>query len=322
MREYAALTRAAKGDENLLWAGFARSVSATIVSSLPGGYEYPYLDYPTYLANQAEFARDPEGYDLTAYPSMDADVPAEVADPYDPQRGSDDRVRYPLLYGFQSSLLYKGNVTARNISSPLTDATIRAKLYNIRGVKTQNGQPANDTAVGQSWARVSPLFSADLDPDPIQDHPGPGDGTQPAWTTRLLGLSPDQIITIKDDDVQHANMLDLRRVRAEIALLIGLNPDDLDFDDVPGLEELAASLEDFVAFAEGLAMFTSDRDMTVEYRSALRYEYLRKFKPAQLQALLARFYLQSVNHPGKARTLSKDGKHKPTAPDRARRRKT
>ncbi len=93
----------------------------------------------------------------------------------------------------------------------------------------------------------------------------------------------------------------------------------LDFDDdVPGLEELAASLEDFIAFGEGLAKFTSGRDLMPEQCSALRYEYLRKFKPAQLQALLARFYLESVNHPGKARTPSKDGKHEPTASDRAR----
>lgn len=308
-----------KGDPNLLWAGFPRSVSATIVSSLPGGYEYPYLDYPTYLANQAAFANDPEGYDLAAYPSVDQYKATEIADPYDPQPGADGRVRYPLLYGFQSSLLYRGNVTARNISSPLTDTTIRAKLYNIRGVKTENSQPADSTAVGVSWARVTPLFSADFDADPIQDKMGAGDGTQPAWTTRLLGLPPSQIITITGDDVKHANILDLDRVRARIAELIGLDASAMDFDDdVPGLEELAASLEDFIGFAEGLAKFTSGRDLKPEQHSALRSEYLRKFKPAQLQALLARFYIESVNHPGKARTPSKGGKHKPTESDRAR----
>lgn len=313
------IRRFLKGDPNLLWAGFPRSVSATIVSSLPGGYEYLYLDYPTYLANQAAFASDPEGYHLLAYPCMDQDKATEVADPYDPQPGADGRVRYPLLYGFESGLLYRGNVTARNISSPLTDTTIRAKFYNIRGVKTQNGQPVNSTAVGVSWARVSPLFSADFDADPIQDRMGPGDGTQPAWTTRLLGLPPDQISTITGDDVKHANMLDLDRVRARIAELIGLDASALDFDDdVPGLEELAASLEDFIAFGEELAKFTSSRDLMPEQRSALRYEYLRQFKPARLQALLARFYLESVNHPGRARTPSKDGKHEPTASDRAR----
>jgi len=77
------IRRFLKGDPNLLWAGFPRSVSATIVSSLPGGYEYLYLDYPTYLANQAAFASDPEGYHLSAYPSMDQDKATEVADPYD-----------------------------------------------------------------------------------------------------------------------------------------------------------------------------------------------------------------------------------------------
>jgi hypothetical protein len=314
------IRRFLKGDETLFtYALLARSVTARIVSSLAGGYEYPFLDYPTYLANKAAFEHDPEGYDLNAYPSLDAYKTTEIADPYDPQPGPGGSVRYPLLYGFESSLLHRGNVTARNISSPLTDTTIRTKFYNIRGVQTHNGQPVNGTAVGQFWARVSPTFSADFDPDPVQDVPGLGDGTQAAWTTRLLGLPAGQISTFTGDDVKHANMLDLDRVRARIAELIDLDPSALNSaSDVPGLEELAASLEEFNEFVEGLAKFATGRDITAEYRGAFRSEYLRQFKPAKLQALLARFYLESVNHPGKARTPSKDGKHEPTGSDRAR----
>ena len=55
----------------------------------------------------------------------------------------------------------------------------------------------------------------------------------------LLGLPANQIIT-KGDDVDHANMLDLVDVRAQIAALIGLDPNTMDFDDddVFGLKTL------------------------------------------------------------------------------------
>ena len=292
------------GDPYLLVAGFPRSFTARLICSLPGGYEYPYLDSYTYGINQMEFTQDPDGYNLNAYPSLDADNHAVIADPYvyDPQR-------YPPLTGFQSGLLSRGNATARKISSPLTDAAIAAKFYNIRGVQQRNNQDIDETAVGQFWARVSPWFSPDFDPDPIQSVPGPGDGTQPAWTTKLLGL-PDparQIITIKGDDVDHATMLDIARVRAKIAELIGLNPASLDFDDdVFGFAELMATLEEFNEFRQGMAkMEKFARKFRPEQFSALKSQHLRQYTPAQLQRLLARYYVETVNHPGKIRVPSK-----------------
>ena len=185
------ILRFLRGDQYLLVALIPRSSSAAIISSLPGGYEYPYLGYQTYLDNKAGFESDPEGYNLNAYPSVDANDPTKVADPYDydPLPDANGKVRYPLLYGFKSSLLSQGHVTAQSISRPFTaaEATIAAKFFNIRGVQTSNGQDVNETPVGQSWARVLPWFSADLGPDPIQFQMGPGDGTQSAWTARLLG---------------------------------------------------------------------------------------------------------------------------------------
>jgi hypothetical protein len=66
-----------------------------------------------------------------------------------------------------------------------------------------------------------------------------------------------------------------------------------------------------------LAKITSARDMMPEQRSARRSEYLRKFEPAELQRFLARFYLESVNHPGKARAPSKGERREPRGSDRA-----
>ena len=147
-------------------------------------------------------------------------------------------MRYPLQYGFESSLLYRGNVTAHNVSRAFSDPSVAAKFYNIRGVQSNNGQILNKTPVGQSWARISPTFCADSDPDPIEDKKGPGDGTQPAWTTRLLGLPPSQIITIVGE-LTHTRMLDLTSVQTQIAQLIGLDAATMDFDiDVLGLMRL------------------------------------------------------------------------------------
>ncbi len=292
------------GDPYLLVVGFPRSFTARLISSLPGGYEYPYLDYYTYGINQVEFTKDPDGYDLNAYPSLDAGNHAVIADPYvyDPQR-------YPPLTGFQSGLLSRGNATARKISSPLADAAIAAKFYNIRGVQQHNNQDVDETAVRQFWTRVSSSFSPDFDPDPIESVPGPGDGTQPAWTTKLLGL-PDpasQIITIKGDDVDHATMLDIARVRAKIAELIGLNPASLDFADVDGLAELMATLEEFNEFMQGMAEVEKfAHKYRPEQFSALKSLHLRQYTPAQLQRLLARYYVETVNHPS---TISEPSKH-------------
>ena len=119
---------------------------------MPGGYEYLYLDHPTYLANQAALANDPEGFNLSAYPSMDMNNSAEVADPYDPTTDVNGKVRYPLRFGFDLELLQKGNATAHSVARPFADPAIAAKFFNIRGVQSRNGQILNNTCVGQAWA--------------------------------------------------------------------------------------------------------------------------------------------------------------------------
>ncbi len=101
-----------KGEDDLADLGLARSVTVRIISSLPGPYEYLYLDQQTYEANKAAFASDQDGFNLTAYPSMDRDDPTLVADPYDAQPDDNGMVRYPLDFGFESSLLYRGAVMA------------------------------------------------------------------------------------------------------------------------------------------------------------------------------------------------------------------
>ena len=57
-----------------------------IISTLPAGYELMFLDGDTFDYNQAGFANDPDGYNLTTYPSVDPQTDARV-DPYHPVPG-------------------------------------------------------------------------------------------------------------------------------------------------------------------------------------------------------------------------------------------
>lgn len=274
----------------------ASSVTAKIVSSLPGGYEYLYLDHETYRANRIAFANDQDGYNLTAYPSIDRDDPTVVADPYDAQPDDNGMVRYPLNHGFESSLLYRANVIARRVSSPFTDPAIAAKFYNIRGVQSKNGQVVNETVVSQTWGRISPDFDPDHDPDPIVDTKGPGDDTQPAWTTRLLGLPASQVITIVGDDIDHPIMMELPTVQKKIAELLGLDSSVMKFKS-GNMGQIAASRLEFNNFLDGMRKATGDPKLTPERRKGVKSVYLRNVKPEQLQRLLARFYLDALKSP-------------------------
>jgi hypothetical protein len=282
----------------------APSVTAKIISSLPGGYEYLYLDHETYQANKMAFVNDQDGYNLTGYPSMDRDDPTVVADPYDAQPDDNGMVRYPLHYGFESSLLYRGNVIARRVSSPFTDPAIAAKFFNIRGVQSENGQVVNNTVVSQTWGRISPDFDPDNDPDPIVDTMGPGDDTQPAWTTRLLGLPATQVITIVGDDINHPLMMELPTVQKEIAELLGLNPAVMKFKS-GNMGQVAASRVEFNNFLDGMRKVTADQEQAPKRRKALKSQYLRRFKPEELQRFLARYYLDALKSPSQTTVPSR-----------------
>jgi pimeloyl-ACP methyl ester carboxylesterase len=286
-----------KGDADLDWTlpGTGASTYTKVISSLPGPYEYLFLDYGTYQNNALAFKNDPEGYNLDAYPSLDKANPGEIADPYNPQPDAEGLVRYPVYYGFSSSFLSSGEIQSQNLSSALPP-TIAAKFYNIRGVQSQNGNELDGTVVSQLWQRVAASFDPDTDPDPIEDQMGPGDGTQPAWTTRLLSL-PDptnQVITIVDDDLEHMVMMNHPDVQKQIALLLGLDPYDMTFID----EDIdAASRSDLDNFFSGLSKQFDKEGFDPERRKMVIAEYVRKFPPGELRRLFRRAYIDALKSP-------------------------
>jgi hypothetical protein len=289
------------------------STYTQVISSLPGPYEYLFLDYQTYLSNATAFKNDPEGYNLNAYPSLDKTNPGEIADPYNPQPDAQGLVRYPAYYGFSSSYLSSGETQSHNLSGALPP-TIAAKFYNIRGVQSQNGIRINGTVVSQLWQRVPPSFDPDTDPDPIEDQMGYGDGTQPAWTTRLLGLAdPDnQIITIVKDRLEHMVMMNDSDVQAAIAALLGLDPDEMMFMD-EDMGKSVASRSDLDKFFRGLSE-RFDKDFSPARRKIVIAEYLRDFRPGELRRLFRRAYIDALKSPSQKTVRGSDGSGKTGAP--------
>jgi pimeloyl-ACP methyl ester carboxylesterase len=286
-----------KGDPDINWTlgGLdANSSMASIISSMPGGYEFLYLDKGIYAANAAAFAHDPEGYHLPSYPSMDKDKPAEPADPYNPT-DSGGKVRYPMSYGFSLPMLHDGLAASRKVSTRLSGA-VAAKFYNIRGVQAKNGARLRKTVVSSSWARVSPQFDADHDRDPIVDAFGWGDGVLPAWSTRLLGLPnpKQQVITIVDD-LEHMTIMSRTSVQEALAGLLEMDLAETTF--VEPMEAVVATRNDLNKFLEGMRSRVMDKDRTFEERRKIIRDYLREFRTDDLHALFARAYNDALKSP-------------------------
>ena len=159
--------------------------------SFPACYTWMFLEEQTVADNQIALANDPE-YPLLSYPSTDKTM-GGPADPYNPQtKGA--LVRYPgVNSGFDEDELDHAKQLVRYLASEL-DPALAAKFINIRGDTN-----ANDTAGSTTWDWVPPT-----DPSPIADGADvPGDGTQPAWTARHVGLAAANVITVKGADVEH-----------------------------------------------------------------------------------------------------------------------
>lgn len=178
------------------------------ISSFPGCYSWHFLPEGFYNANLADFQND-----LASYPSVDL-VTKTPADPYDPQPPGR---RYPTKAqsGFDTAELAKAAELFDTLTSPLSPAQA-AKFVNIRGDTT-----ANNTLNTTTWDLVPPIA-----PSPIANSSiAPGDGTQPAWTTRDIGLAqqvPGNVITVIGGDAAHLIIMDSPQTFAQVAAVLGI----------------------------------------------------------------------------------------------------
>jgi hypothetical protein len=182
------------------------------ISSFPGSYSWHFLPKGFYDANSVDFQSGP--YPLPIYPSRDLTT-NNPADPYDPQPPD---ARYPKKSqsGFDKFELAKAANLFVDLTSPLSAAQA-AKFFNIRGDTT-----ANNTLNTTTWELVPPT-----EPSPIVDTSiTPGDGTQPAWTTRDIELAkrgfPANVITVVGGDADHLIILDSPQTLAQVAAVLGI----------------------------------------------------------------------------------------------------
>jgi hypothetical protein len=178
------------------------------LSSFPGCYSWHFLPEAFYNANTVGFQNDLAAYRLASYPSVDL-MTNDPTDPYNPQPPGQ---RYPTKAqsGFDAAELGKAATLFGTLTSPLTAAQA-AIFVNIRGDTN-----ANNTLNTTTWRLVPPIA-----PSPITDSSiTPGDGTQPAWTTRDIGLAqqvPLNVITVKGADAAHMIIMDSPQTMAHVA---------------------------------------------------------------------------------------------------------
>ena len=166
-----------------------------VITSLPGVYVLPYLDWQTFQTHQAALGADPR-FPLNGYPSKDlANVTLNV-DPFSPGPN-----RYPQTTGFSTSELQHALKIYQQIArGPRSEYA--GRFFNIRGIQTDPGS----THGSISWK----LLTGPNNPNtsPIGAGPGvPGDDTLPAWSTRLATLPGAQVVEVQGD-IDHMFMME------------------------------------------------------------------------------------------------------------------
>jgi hypothetical protein len=141
-----------------------------------------------------------------------------VADPYNPKTNA-GKVRYPQNYGFDLLELKSAKLICQQVTAPL-DPAINSKFFNFRGVRMSGGGAViNDTVNRQTWDWIAPNFDPETDTCPITDYLGPGDGTLPAWSTRLVSTPAANVRTL-EGDLEHMFMMNNGLVLNQLAGVI------------------------------------------------------------------------------------------------------
>jgi pimeloyl-ACP methyl ester carboxylesterase len=176
------------------------------ITSMPAGYTLPYLDAATYAANKAALQGDVP-FSLTSYPSEDAANAAQDVDPFNP-----GPQRYPTTTGFDTLELQHGLLLLQQLAAPLVQYADR--LFNIRGIH----DPPHDTVGSITWSQLP--NPANIATSPIVDGAAvPGDGTQPAWTARLVNLPVAQWRNVTGA-IDHMFMMEDAATQQEIASVL------------------------------------------------------------------------------------------------------
>jgi hypothetical protein len=193
-----------------------------VISTLQGGYFLQFLDSDTYTRVGAALLADPH-YPLNGYPSMDLLTPGERADPFNPV-DAPPLCRYPKYV--KTAELPAAKASYQQVAQDLTNA-VAARFFNIRAVQGSGGKDLNQTYVSQKWNRVPATFDPDANHVvPITYEKGPGDGTIPAWSARLISLDqayPNNVVTLRGD-LDHISLMESEAVQKQIYNFLELPP--------------------------------------------------------------------------------------------------
>jgi hypothetical protein len=197
-----------EGEQYLNW-GLGKMNVIKAISSMPACYTLPYLDQATYTAYSAQLQADP-AFPLAAYPSDFAGgLPQAIADPFNPVPQ-----QYPDNTGFDTNLLSDGLTVFQLLTSPPLPR-YAGKFFNIRGDQT-----ANDTVGGITWQLLAnPPHCPAVSPITNNQPMGPGDDTQPGWSTRHLALPNAQCINVTAA-IDHIFMMEYAQTQAAIAQVL------------------------------------------------------------------------------------------------------
>jgi len=203
------------GDPDL-YAFYSKRTLVRVISSLAAGYALMFLDEETFQRDGTALAND-SAFPLSNYPVRDASN-GTIADPYNPKTNG-NKVRYPQNHGFHPLKLACGKLVCRQVAAPLAPE-INNKFFNIRGVQAANNNVVNGTVNNQTWGWVASNFDPNTHSLPITDYLGPGDGTLPAWSTRLISTPTANVRTLCGGDIDHMSMMGNSQVTNELATVI------------------------------------------------------------------------------------------------------
>jgi hypothetical protein len=209
-----------EGEPDLLFQ--KKSEQTQILSTLPGGYFLQFLDCGTYTDVKDHLQADPD-YPLNAYPSVDL-VTGNPADPFNPVDALPGKIRYPAYV--DRNQLGPALNSYKSVAKDLLDP-VAAKFFNIRAVQRKNGTDLNGTYVSQTWDTVPVGFNPDNPHTvPITYVQGPGDGTIPAWSARLISLYetyPNNVVTLRGK-LEHMSLMESQAVQDQIYEFLGSPP--------------------------------------------------------------------------------------------------
>lgn len=267
-----------------------------VISSFPAMYALNFMAWDTYLANRAGFEAD-KGYELMAYPSVDY-ATGTVADPYDPKTNG-LLVRYPsrAVTDFDRRALDDGGRVARAMAAPMAAKALSSKFFNVRGVQTRG------LTVGSStWRWIQADFDPSRSPSPIHlIEEVPGDGTQPAWTARLLRDQNDgqaaNIITVVAEDAEHMFIMESGPVQDQLAKVLGVPERVSDERRKSGELRIASSGATLLAVRAMQVAFSKDRNRPFEIPEAELRDYWRRKRVLKDRLAMARRILIDLVRP-------------------------